>query len=228
MNALKFVNFEFLPSLNVECAFPEIDYIHKMLITTLAPIFVCVLIILVSWPIKRSFGKAMTWSISTILTISFLVFISTSSTLFGYFKTDEIVDTGRVYLELDYSVDVQYSRYTRMEAYAVAMLFVYPVGIPALYFVLLFRERAVLKKPFEQRTPEEANQVAHLGFLASSYKPEYWYMEVFECFRRLYSSAALVFITPGSATQPVVAFVVVTNWRGTSHTFVPLPLIEKF
>ena len=209
MAALNFVNFDFLPNLNMECAFPDVDYISKLLFTTLGPIFVCMLIILVLWPIKRSFRKAVTSSISKILTISFLVFISTSSTLFGYFKTDEIVDTGITYLELDYTVDVHKSRYTEMQGYAVAMLFVYPLGIPALYFVLLFRERKKLMNP--ERTDEESKQVSYLDFLAKSYKPEYWYMEVFECFRRLYSSAALVFVTPGSATQAVVAFVVVTK-----------------
>jgi len=131
MAALSFVNFDFLPSLNVECAFPDIDYIHKLLFTTLGPIFVCMLIILVLWPIKRSFRQAVTSSISKILTISFLVFISTSSVIFGFFKTDEMVDTGVTYLELDYTVDVHKSRYTGMKAYAVAMLFVYPLGVSA-------------------------------------------------------------------------------------------------
>ena len=83
-----------------------------------------------------------------------------------------------------------------------------PTQIPALYFLLLFRKREILKKPVEE---QDADQVGHLSFLAASYKPEFWYMEVFECFRRLYSSAALVFVTPGSATQAVVAFVVVTK-----------------
>ena len=75
-------------------------------------------------------------------------------------------------------------------------------------------------------TKDEAGEVAHLSFLATSYKPEYWYMEVFECFRRLYSSAALVFVTPGSATQAVVAFVVVTNESGILRTTVIFPLTK--
>ena len=129
MAALNVVNFDFLPNLNMECAFPDVDYISKLLFTTLGPIFVCMLIVLVLWPIKRSFRKAVTSSISKILTISFLVFISTSSVVFGFFKTDEIVDTGVTYLELDYTVDVHKSRYTAMKAYAVAMLFVYPLGV---------------------------------------------------------------------------------------------------
>ena len=51
-------------------------------------------------------------------------------------------------------------------------------------------------------------------------------MEVFECFRRLYSSAALVFVTPGSAAQAVVAFVVVTNESGILRTTVIFPLTK--
>ena len=77
------------------------------------------------------------------------------------------------YLELDYTVDVHKSRYTEMQAYAVAMLFVYPFGIPALYFVLLFRKRKTLMKPELERTEDESRQVSYLDFLAASYKPEY-------------------------------------------------------
>ena len=118
----------------------------------------------------------MTSSIPTILTISFLVFITTSSVVFGYFKTDEIVDIGKTYLELDYSLDVQNPRYTQMKGYAVAMLLIYPLGIPALYFVLLFQERGILRKPIEDRTTAESEQVGYLDFLAASYKPAYWYV----------------------------------------------------
>ena len=115
----------------MECVFPDIDYINKLLITTLGPIFVCMSIILVLWPIKGSFRQAVTSSTSVILTISFLVFISASSVVFGFFKTDEIVDTGITYLELDYTMDVHKSRYIDMKAYAMAMLFVYPLGVLA-------------------------------------------------------------------------------------------------
>ena len=94
MAALSFVNFDFLPSLNMECIFPDVDYMHKLLFTTLGPIFVCVSIILALWLKKRSFKEAVASSTSTILTITFLVFISTSSVVFGFFKTDEMVDTG--------------------------------------------------------------------------------------------------------------------------------------
>ena len=176
MAALSIVNLEFLPSLNVECIIPDFDYINKMLITTLAPIGVCVLIVLVLWPVKRSLRQAVASSIPMILTISFLAFIMTSSVVFGYFKEDEFVDIGQTYLELDYTVDVHQSRYTQVKAYAVAMLFVYPIGTPALYFVLLFRQRGILKTPIEDRSAEESGQVAHLSFLASSYRPAYWYV----------------------------------------------------
>ena len=129
---------------------------------------------LVKSQIKRSLRKAVNSSTPMILTISFLAFITTSSVVFGYFKTDAIVDIDKTYLELDYSLDVQKPRYIQMKAYAVAMLFVYPLGIPALYFVLLFRERGILKKPIEDRTTAESEQVGYLDFLAASYKPAYW------------------------------------------------------
>ena len=48
------MNLEFLPSLNLECVSPSFDYIDKMLFITLTPICLCVLIILVLWPVTNS------------------------------------------------------------------------------------------------------------------------------------------------------------------------------
>ena len=103
---------------------------------------------------------------------------------------------------------------------------------------MLFPKRRALRKKPSDRTPEEADMVAPLAFLAASYRPQYWYFEVtfsntsltsvstypspfdsspahhpppmchskvIECFRKLLLSAALIFITPGSATQGLFA-----------------------
>ena len=55
-----------------------------------------------------------------------------------------------------------------------SQIFVYPIGIPALYTVVLLSHRSILRKEIEDRTPQEQEAVAHLAFLTEAYKPAYW------------------------------------------------------
>ena len=43
---------------------------------------------------------------------------------------------------------------------------------------MLFPKRGALRKKPSDRTPEEADMVAPVAFLAASYRPQYWYFEV--------------------------------------------------
>jgi len=70
------------------------------------------------------------YKIFTLLLLSFIILIRTSSTIFEYFQcaTFEEVDPPVSYLICDYSLNCASSRYKSYVAYAVAMLFVYPLG----------------------------------------------------------------------------------------------------
>ena len=90
------------------------------------------------------------------------------------------------YLIEDYSVDCNSERYRIFEGFACIMIIIYPVGIPAMYYVLLTGSKAILSDPKEMAR-EAANEkvpfprVGHLTFLTDSYKPEYYYFESLEC-----------------------------------------------
>ena len=90
-----------------------------------------------------------------------------------------------------------------MVLFGTVMVCIYPVGIPLLYFMLTFSKRHILLKPTTERTDEEQAAVAHIGFLVANYKPDFWFFEVIECVRKLLLTSALIFISPGSATQGV-------------------------
>ena len=62
------------------------------------------------------------------------------------------------------------------------MVVLFPVGIPAMYAALLWRKRARLRDA-DQRDDDRG--IRHLAFLWQTYKPEYWWFEVFECGRKL-------------------------------------------
>jgi len=53
------------------------------------------------------------------------------------------VDPPQRYLRLDYSLDCDGGRYSSFVWFAALMVLVYPVGIPALYFTLLWNNREV-------------------------------------------------------------------------------------
>ena len=65
-----------------------------------------------------------------LLLFSFIILIGTSSTIFEYFQCEafEEVEPAVSYLVRDYSLNCASSRYIIYVVYAVAMLFVYPLG----------------------------------------------------------------------------------------------------
>jgi hypothetical protein len=65
-----------------------------------------------------------------LLLFSFVVLIGTSSTVFEYFQCThfEEVEPAVSYLARDYSLDCSSPRYKEYVAYAVVMLFIYPIG----------------------------------------------------------------------------------------------------
>ena len=68
--------------------------------------------------------------------------------------------------------------YKANRAFAVAMIFVYPIGTPLLYLIILLPKRRILCKKPSDRTPAEVDSVLYLAFLAGAYRAEYWYFEV--------------------------------------------------
>mmetsp|Transcript_105534 Transcript_105534/g.305083 ORF Transcript_105534/g.305083 Transcript_105534/m.305083 type:complete len:634 (-) Transcript_105534:58-1959(-) len=107
--------------------------------------------------------------------------------------------------------------------YAIVMIFVYPLGIPFIYFVLLWRHRHEINptlpdgtRPHDPHSPEmdkvldmrSANRnLLKCSFLFRSYEPQMWWYEVFECVRRLAMTSLIVLLNPGSTTQIFVGLI---------------------
>ena len=56
----------------------------------------------------------------------------------------------RRFLKADYTIDCDSPEHRQYESYALLMLCVYPLGIPLLYFVLLYRSKAKVDPLFDE------------------------------------------------------------------------------
>ncbi|CAN0460998.1 unnamed protein product, partial [Scytosiphon promiscuus] len=78
------------------------------------------------------------------LLMTFLIYSSVSSTVFRMFAC-ETVDGGKEYLRADYTIECTTDKHKALQVYAWFMIMVYPVGIPVLYAIILFKHREVLQ-----------------------------------------------------------------------------------
>ena len=101
-----------------------------------------------------------------------------------------------------------------MVPFAKFLVLVYPIGIPLLYLLLLYRDRKVLidedlrKDVLEgkarRRIRGESNvtkRIRRTAMLWENYDGRCWYWECVECVRRLMITGALVFVVPDSVSQ---------------------------
>jgi hypothetical protein len=127
---------------------------------------------------------------------TYLTLPTITTTVFGMFPCDEF-DDGMSSLRSDLSIDCNASGRGAWQAYGYLMVAVFPVGVPLMYWVLLYRMRDRLRA--EDRGEDE--KLRGLVFLWEPYKKEYWWWEVFETLRRLAMTGLLSTIDPGSFTQ---------------------------
>jgi len=96
------------------------------------------------------------------------------------------------------------------------MIFVYPVGIPAMYFAMLFKHREMLsnEQAMDREAANEYPTLGHLKFLVDSYKARYYYFEVIEVFRRLLLASVIGLLDSSSTSASVMGLIicVASNW----------------
>lgn len=148
-----------------------------------------------------------------ILLLAFLVLVGTSTTLFHYFNCEEFPEAAGgtdSYLRKDFSIDCNSQRYRDWTPYAVIMILIYPIGIPLTFWVLLMEHRNILRDPINLQKEKAINNIniGHVTFLIESYKPEYYYFEVIECFRRLALASAIGLFSDDSPVPVALAVVI--------------------
>ena len=180
------------------------NFYHGLLISTIG-FLVIVGIVLLSTTIRRhicdadsrdALPKIDQAHASVLLWLSLLIYATVSSMIFKTFACDHL-DNGRSFLRADHSLECYTATHKAFMAYAGVMVAVYPVGIPACYAFVLYRSRASL-------TAGQVTNNAEVGIyqeLWAPYRPDVYYYEIVECFRRVTLSGAVVFIFPNTAGQ---------------------------
>ena len=75
----------------------------------------------------------------------------------------------------------------------------FPLGIPVLFFILLWLHRNDL---FEEGSDEPKEELRdELGFLYAGYRKQYWWWESVELFRKLALTGIIAFFKPGTPEQ---------------------------
>ena len=151
-----------------------------------------------SKPSQESFTAFLSSAASNAaFIIMYLVFPMASVAVIQFFVCDDIdAGDGQMLslLRVDTSIDCNSQQWLTWRAYAIGMLFVYPIGVPAYFALLLVRHRHVLKRFYSlksskedegdnlERTPQLPQSVLRI---TAGYSPQCYWFELFEAFRKL-------------------------------------------
>ena len=200
------INFDLGSLLAAGCLWPDIDFHDRLLINTLWPLFVVGVLGMTYW-IKHKKRASFDKHLRVLLLLTFVVYSSVSSVVFQTFACDPLGD-GIEYLRADYRIKCTDSKHQKIVWYAGVMVVVYPVGIPLLYFGLLYFYRTC-RHAFDEGDVDRRDVNAQpIAGLWESYTRKCYYYEVIECARRVALTFVAVFFFSGDAAQIAVILVV--------------------
>ena len=162
VSVLGVFSLDLLEIMPLECSF-ALNHDHYLLIRTLLPLAIALVNVAI-WSCLRASAarkrklahqsprqaavlhrqaKANEAVADTMLTITFVIFYllypSNSANIFATFQCETLDDPQQSsFLRKDFKVDCKTPFHQSMQLFAIVMVFVYPLGIPALYAWLLF------------------------------------------------------------------------------------------
>ena len=197
------------------------DFVDKLLMDTIYPAVVMVLFVVVyhihvyvklgkeasgdsSPAAKTKTATIRAKYVEFFLFFTYLILPSLVVTIFETFSCHHIdpdgVDDGDdYYLRADYSISCHSSRYRFAQIWAILMIFVYVLGVPAFYFYVLhvnrsaimLRNLSAMLVDASVKTPTQ-QQLSAIRILFDSFKPRFWYWELVETAFRLSLTGFLV------------------------------------
>jgi hypothetical protein len=129
----------------------HVNFYDKLLLITLAPVVIALIILVIHCRARYICYKktdlvdvlahAKAKHLSVFLTFTFLIYSAVSTVVFQTFACDYLKDTKESWLRADYSISCDTDTHAVFRKYAIFMVVLYPIGILAIYTVLLIRHR---------------------------------------------------------------------------------------
>ena len=234
------VQIDLLQAMPIDCIVNS-GFFGSLIVRTALPLLLIMLLASLS-KLFRWYKKVKVASMlsSGWFVVLFLVYPSCSTAVFQAFNCDEL-DDGSAYLRVDYSMQCYAENkgawseeYKVVMAYAILMLFVYPLGTPLLYAAVLYANRVAIAKVDRLERPlmdfmnssntedpeVKLGQAEHqkirknnlgnggLPKLTGGYEMRVYWFEIFECVRKICLVGLPVFVEPGSSAQLIVGLLV--------------------
>ena len=166
-----FLEFNVVQILPMSCLRP-FNFFDKLLAMTVLPILLALLIFAIGAAVAacasaKHAREVRTQTFGWFLLLTFLVFPSVSATVLRFYNcvtfdeglADGSTETLKV-LEADYDISCKSPSYEGVwSAYALIMMFVYPIGIPSLYWIQLFRYRKRINPDVDTSRLSDAAEV---------------------------------------------------------------------
>jgi hypothetical protein len=137
-----------------------------------------------------------------VLFFLFLVYPSVSSTLLKLYRCDLV--EGVYYLMADYRVICYDDSWWPYGIWGFVMMLVYPIGVPLLYYILLWSNSEALH---DENHPDHGPVSTKLKFIYKAYEPEYWYFELVWLAYKLLLTGVIIFARPNTTAQVAYGFV---------------------
>ncbi|CAN0415640.1 unnamed protein product [Ectocarpus sp. 12 AP-2014] len=204
------------------CHFNTTFYHRLVVVTTIPLVLTGILRATYSMACRRHYGdKNGTSAVlrrhtSVFLVLAFLLYSTISSAIFQTFACDEL-DDGREYLRADHRLNCDTSTHLAFMVYAGLMIGVYPVGIPLVFAIVLWRKRSRLTVADR----DDDVTIEPMKELWQPYRKDVYFYEIIECLRRVTLSGVVVFIFPNSTAQIVVTFLIALFFYVVSEALHP-------
>ena len=223
MIALANFGLSWIPS---AACFIVVDFHVELLAATVRPLMLVALLVL-TYTIALHRNRGSERALSAVrrkhangtIVVALLLYSMASSAAFRAFVCDAL-DDGKVSLRSDYRIECNSPRHRTFQMYAVAMIVAYPLGIPILFAVLLFRNRKALVDTSLRNDTRNLLQQSTSN-LWKPYKPSAFYYEVVECVRGVMLTGAVAFIYPNTAAQIGITLVIAFIFAFTSEWLDP-------
>lgn len=228
----------FFKSIGFSCSFTVVDYMDILVVSTSFPVlFSCALYVICyihvyivkqySEPLKdltNVYDRVDTLRATyfyLFLFFTYLILPGVTTVVFNMLTPCIDVDPENVvagqdlYLPADLSVHCIGDRYGFGVLWAILSVIVYPIGIPCMYFYLLYSSRHFIRHKESDVVPSlnevelnhhnrMQNKLSALRFLHQDYPAKFWYFEIVETYRKLCLTSVLSVISPGSTKQMVI------------------------